>query len=435
MRRIYLESFAGLLILFALSMYAYQVIVLEMNPDYEYLLEEHKSAAVRNLLTELAVYEGHERTMDRLNEFVSHTAQTLETVNYGDLPASVKAYFDSEHREHANTFYDADRHLWMRLSDQSIFYHIHDDEATELRQAIAMDDNFLWGFIVAGFFCYSGALIWFLNRRVRKLERATLRFAEGDLSARAPEASKDRVGELNKCFNHMANKISNLITSNRSLTNAVAHDLRTPIFRIQWQAEILQDEELSDKQRSKIASIIEDTEEMEQMVNELLHFAKLERPETIIDRNSFDLNQELQNLINQRNDNVSLELNLHDGDCVITADQSLVKRAVSNLLSNAARYTQSKIAISTLCSDNSISIVIEDDGQGIDQKHWPYIFDAFYSADPSRHKASSGSGFGLAIVKSIAEKHHGQAKVETSPLGGAKFTLTLPKNSTGTDIH
>lgn len=434
MRRIYLESFAGLLILFALSISAYQVIVLELNPDYEYMLQTHEGAAFRDLLTELSVYEGKEKVLDKINQFVEHTAQTLETVNYADLPPSVKAYFSSEHPEHPHTYYDSERHLWMRLADQEVFYHIHDDDSTELRQAIAMDDNLLWGFILLGFFVYSGALIWFLNRRVRKLEKATLKFAEGDLSARAPEAGKDQVGALNKCFNHMANKIGHLITSNRSLTNAVAHDLRTPIFRIQWQAEILQDEELTEKQHSKIASIIEDTEEMEQMVNELLHFAKLERPETTIEQDSFDVNRKLSDLADKHREKVDIEVDVHEGACMVIADRSLIRRAVSNLLSNGARYAKSKIKLSTLCTETQVTIVVEDDGKGIAPEHWPHIFEAFYSAEPARNKASSGSGLGLAIVKSIAEKHHGQVTVEKSSLGGAKFVLTFPKQPDDSDI-
>lgn len=434
MRRIYLESLAGLLILFVMSMYAYQVIVFEMNPDYEYMLARHEGAALRELITEISVDQGKEKAYGLLNRYAEHTAHTLETVDYANLPQQVKEYFDSTHEEHPHTYFDHEYNLWMQTTDHNLYYHLNDDDSTELRQAIDRDDDLVWGFIIAVFFVYSGCLIWFLNRRVRKLERATLRFAAGDLTARAPERSKDQVGTLNKSFNYMAKKIADLVTSNRSLTNAVAHDLRTPIFRIQWQAEILQDEALTPEQHNKIASIIEDTEEMETMVNELLHFAKLERPETKIQQETFDLNQVLSTLSTKRTSDLSVSLNTHPGDCMLTADKALIQRSVDNLLSNAFRYAKSTIEVSTQCSENDVAIIVEDDGKGIDQEHWPKIFDAFYSADPARNKATSGSGLGLAIVKMITEKHQGSAQVATSSLGGAKFILTFPRMPDNTDI-
>ncbi|RTZ17894.1 HAMP domain-containing protein [Vibrio aquaticus] len=429
MRRIYVESFVGLFVLFVLSMYAYKVIVFEMNPNYEYMLARHEGAALRELITEISADQGQEKALSMLNRYAKHTAHTLAIVDYVNLPQQVKAYFDAPHEEHPHTYFDHEHHLWMQTADHSLYYHLHDDDSTELRQAIYRDDNLVWGFISAGFFIYSGGLIWFLNRRVRKLERATLKFAAGDLTARAPERSKDQVGTLNKSFNYMAKKIADLITSNRSLTNAVAHDLRTPIFRIQWQAEILQDETLTKEQHSKIVSIIEDTEEMEAMINDLLHFAKLEQPETQVQSEAFNLNQVLSTVSSTRNEGLDITVNTLKDGYVIIADKALVQRSVDNLLSNANRYAKSSIQVSTHCSKENISIIVEDDGEGIDPEHWPQIFDAFYSADPARNKATSGSGLGLAIVKMIAEKHQGSVQVGSSSLGGAKFTLTFPRVS------
>lgn len=102
----------------------------------------------------------------------------------------------------------------------------------------------------------------------------------------------------------------------------------------------------------------------------------------------------------------------------------MIKRALDNLLSNASRYAKSKIELSVVYGE-CVIITVEDDGNGIDEVHWPQIFDPFYSADPARNKSSSGAGLGLAIVKMVANKHKGSVKVEASELGGAKFVLSL----------
>ncbi|MDN3685736.1 HAMP domain-containing protein [Vibrio sinaloensis] len=81
-------------------------------------------------------------------------------------------------------------------------------------------------------------LVWRIKRRLNNLEQVTVAFANGDLHKRASEKNSIKLGTLNHSFNVMADKICDLINSNKSLTNAVAHELRTPIFRIQWQADI-----------------------------------------------------------------------------------------------------------------------------------------------------------------------------------------------------
>ena len=308
------------------------------------------------------------------------------------------------------------------------------DVESSLRKAIAFDDDLLWGFILAGFFIYTSVFIWFLSRRVRVLEEATVKFAQGNFNSRAPTGSRYRVGSLNDSFNYMADKISDLITSNRSLTNSIAHDLRTPIFRIQWQAEMLQDESLTRVQHEKIASIIEDTEEMEQMVDELLYFAKVERPDTILNIEPIALRAYIEVLLNKLPNNHRNMVVLDVPEAmIIDADSALVKRLINNLLSNALRYVDQEVRLSANQDEDAIFIIMEDDGPGIPVEHWSAIFEPFYSADRSRNKSNTGFGLGLAIVKLIIDRHGGNICVGASSLGGAKFTIRIPRLSHLTD--
>ncbi|GLT19399.1 two-component sensor histidine kinase [Vibrio zhanjiangensis] len=433
MRRIYIEAFAGLLLLFTLSLTAYEILVYQINTDYDYILEDLEGAAFREVLMSISESQGEKEALTVLRDFINQTAKTLSVYPISKAPTEVRKYFSGD-RTHLYTYYDDEREFWFMLSSPDIIYRVKPDVESSLRKAIAFDDDLLWGFILGGFFIYTSGLIWFLSRRVRVLEEATVKFAQGDFNSRAPTGSRYRVGSLNDSFNYMADKISDLITSNRSLTNSIAHDLRTPIFRIQWQAEMLQDEELTQAQHDKIASIIEDTEEMEQMADELLYFAKVERPDSILNIESIELQSYLTDLVSKLPSNHGnlVEVDVSDS-IVITGDSALIKRAIGNLLSNALRYVERKIRLSAQQDLNDILIFVEDDGPGIPVEHWNVIFDPFYSADPSRNKSSTGFGLGLAIVKLIIDRHGGEIHVGVSSLGGAKFTLRIPHLSASPD--
>lgn len=427
MRRIYLESLIGLLVLFTASIFAYEYIVYQLNPDYDYALEEKEGEAFRDMVLSIYQHQGKQAAIDIMERYVEQTAKTLFIFTSAEVPKDVSEFFAHNH-SHTHVYYDEERRFWFTLVEPDVVFYISPDLETEIRKAIEFDDDMLWGFILAGFSIYSLCLIVFLSRRVRLLENATVKFAQGDFNVRAPTQGRDAVGTLNSSFNYMAEKISNLITSNCFLTNAVAHDLRTPIFRIQWQAEMLQDQQLTQQQHDKITSIIEDTEEMERMVDELLYFAKMERPETELALETISLAPFSQQLIARIPNSRAIPIRLSTSPQLeIDADRALLNRGVTNLLTNAVKYAHSEIQMSLSEQQQHIVITIEDDGKGIAREHWPSIFQPFYSADASRNKEISGFGLGLAIVDLIVKKHRGHVEVGKSILGGAKFTILLPK--------
>ncbi|OAJ96275.1 ATP-binding protein [Vibrio bivalvicida] len=426
MRRIYLESSVGLLIWFMVSIFSIDYVIYQLNTDYDNVLQERKGEAFQRLILSIYENQGKENTLDTLERYVETTAEKLIVFKADEVPEEVANYFDSDSK--VNVFFDVERSFWFKLAEPDVVFHIMPDSETELRRAIEIDDITSFGFILAGFFVYSLCFIWFLGRRVRLLEDATVKFAKGDFNVRAPLQSGKALGSLNRSFNYMADKISNLITGNRFLTNAVAHDLRTPIFRIQWQAEMLQDQEMSQAQHDKIASIIEDTEEMERMVDELLYFAKMERPETQLNIEQLNLigflSEVVQRIPNSRNINIGVNI---EKNVELSADRSLLKRGIVNLLSNAIKYAESEVYLTVIESEQQVVIKVEDDGRGVPPEHWPSIFQPFYSVDASRNKESSGFGLGLAIVELIVKRHQGRIEVGQSALGGAQFTLTFPK--------
>ncbi|WP_428776226.1 ATP-binding protein [Vibrio sp.] len=426
MWRIYLEAFLGVILAFVLALFSYELTIYQLTTDYDFVLDDYEAEALHALIYPTYRDSGVKAAEEAMQNYTYTTRQEFTPVLRSAVPIDI--LFEFQRHPDRMVIFDDDRALWFRFDQTSKIYRITEDEDTPLRRAIFRDDNVVWLFFLAGFSVYCAILIWFISRRARALEKCTLAFAEGDLSVRAKTSSAVAVGTLNKSFNLMADRISNLISANRMLTNAVAHELRTPIFRMQWQADMLAGTQLTPKQQQLVNDIIDDADEMGDMIEELIYHAKMERPETTIEYSDVTIAPWLldQQSKWQRDCDKAIVIDCQSDLLTAPLDASLFKRALDNLVRNAMRYAQSQIRVQVSEEHQQIVFRVEDDGIGVDEKDWPHLFDAFYSADKSRNKATSGFGLGLAIVKQIVKKHGGTAEVSRSVLGGAKFSLSVP---------
>ena len=190
----------------------------------------------------------------------------------------------------------------------------------------------------------------------------------------------------------------------------------------------------SQEYREVLESSLEEFSRLSRIIDSLLFIARAESPETRIQATDLDVRKELEGVVEFHNavaQEQEVEITCH-GDGTVHADPVLFRQAVSNVLSNALRYTPGagKIAISVDRPDSQwVSVSVADAGVGIDPEHLPKIFDRFYRVDRSRSRHPQGTGLGLAIVKSIMSLHGGTATL-TSTLGkGTMVTLRFP--STG----
>ncbi|PMJ91705.1 ATP-binding protein [Vibrio sp. 10N.261.55.A7] len=432
MRRIYLESIVGLISCFILSLFLYEVTVYQLNTDYDYVLDDYEAQAYQELVDNIAINQGLEAAHEAMDKFVATSRSKVTAFSSNDaLPDNVANYF----AEYADkmVYHDEERLLWFRLTDSSKTYLYEPDEQSFVRQKIELESNLIWGFFLFGFLLYGFGHLFIIFRRVKRLEQATLRFSEGDFSARADISGGKTIGSMGQTFNLMAERISQLIDSNRSLTNAVAHELRTPVFRIQWQAEMLKDSALDSEQNTKVDSIIEDTEEMEQMVDELLHFARFERGKMDLELETVQLDDYLNQAIKRwgKESDLKIDSRVHRADSqqtfLLNADKKLLGRALDNLVRNALKFAESKVLIETKAGKDVVSISVHDDGPGVSIEHRSHLFDPFYIADKARSKAKSGHGLGLSIVDKICEQHNASIEVSDSEhLGGALFKISFP---------
>lgn len=272
-----------------------------------------------------------------------------------------------------------------------------------------------------------------LQSKLKRIEFGATKLGEGDFSARVSEKGKHRVGRLNHSFNRMAERLERLILGHKSLTNAVAHELRTPVSRIRFQLDMLYEETDAGQRDEYMYGMSDNINELTDLVDELLTYARFDREAPAIDMHPHSLHQSLINVVAAAEIDSSIHVNYDDRWVQADPEQQFLpfepkylERAVGNILSNAQKYSRSKVQISVRRTADECTVVIDDDGPGIPEEDRVEIFEPFRRLDNSRTRSTGGHGLGLAIVKQIAEWHSGSVRIEQSPLGGARFSLVWP---------
>jgi len=191
-------------------------------------------------------------------------------------------------------------------------------------------------------------------------------------------------------------------------------------------------ENLSSQQLRYLEIIKGETDKLDVMVNELAEFSRLEEGQLNLDINSISLDKLLIELVETYHPlvaerGVELHLDLTGNSAIIQADEARLRRAFTNLLDNALKFSEQSGTITIRIKENSNEwiILVKDEGIGIEPEELPYIFGAFFRG--KRTEYVEGSGLGLAIVKAIVEGHGGRVVVESEPGKGATFMIHLPK--------
>ena len=276
-------------------------------------------------------------------------------------------------------------------------------------------------------------LIWVRPhwRDLEVLRAAANRFGTGDFAARAAVSKRSNVRELAEHFNHMAERTQQMIAAQRELTNAVSHELRTPIARLAFEIDLLANVDDEPARGQLLDEMRDDLRELEDMVSELLTYARLEHPQLKLVAESVDAQNWLASVVGA----LALEAEANGIECHIVADAvatiyiepRFMARAVLNLLRNAIHYAQRRVELHIqFFAAGEYELWVDDDGPGIPAADRERIFEPFTRLDESRNRATGGVGLGLAIVRRIAEWHRGGITVTDSPLGGARFILRWP---------
>lgn len=280
---------------------------------------------------------------------------------------------------------------------------------------------------VAGFF-----IVRPLVKKLRVQEAILAEIADGNLSARVDVKGKDALGRLSQRLNSMADRIQELLGSQRQLIQAVSHEMRTPTARIGFALEMLAESKTEEERQRRIDSLNEDLADMDALLEELLTFLRFEDGAQELSLESLDLLSMISET-ERRVQRFRPELNISsqaypEGTTRLEAPVSrkYFPRVLENLLMNAMRHAKSQVAVQLIQRDSQVEIHVDDDGSGVPDEQAARIFEPFVRLDPSRDRQTGGTGLGLAITKRIIDQHQGTITVSRSPLQGARFTILLP---------
>lgn len=282
--------------------------------------------------------------------------------------------------------------------------------------------GYLWllGMVAVAVALGSYPIVRRLTLRLEELRRGVERWGEGDLGARVKEHGNDEVAFLARRFNHAAERVETLVKSHKSLLANASHELRSPLARIRMGLELM-DPEPSPRARDEITRNIA---ELDQLIDEILLASRLDARES--DIGTFEA-VDLTGLAAEEASRAGAELDLAQAQqsVVVHGVAKLLRRAIRNLLENARRYSNGPVDISVVRQGKRAVVRVCDRGPGVPPAERERIFEPFYRMRGASEREGS-VGLGLALVRSITQRHHGTVHCEDNPGGGACFVLDLP---------
>ena len=277
--------------------------------------------------------------------------------------------------------------------------------------------------------------MWFARRLARPLDQlaaAARRFGAGDTAARAQLVRDDEVGDVGRAFDEMADRTAAVLHSQRQLMGDVSHELRTPLARIRVALELAAEDPIA--ATDVLADVGADLDEIDQLINDLLTTARLDGDHAKLDREATSVTELVDRATRRfttRHPGRRLERTPDDAqgdDRPIRCDPVLLRRALDNLLDNAAKYSEADTPVQLAVHPNGRSIAFEivDRGIGMSAAELERAFTPFWRADGSRTRKTGGVGLGLALARRIARAHGGDVTLASHPGQGTTARLEVP---------
>lgn len=260
-----------------------------------------------------------------------------------------------------------------------------------------------------------------LTRRLKALRDGVEAFGQGQLQERVAVEGKDEVAELAASFNQAAQRIEDLVTSNRSLLANASHELRSPLARLKMAVSIMGD--MPPERAAQLKDEIhQDIRELDALVEEVLLASRLDARSDLL-RQPVDL----LGMVTEEASRVGaqVEATPEMSQQGYQADERLLRRAVRNLLENAKRYGGPEIVLELALRQGGIEISVNDHGPGVPEDQRERIFEPFYRL-PGHAEHAGGVGLGLSLVRQIAQRHGGSVRCEARADGGSRFVIALP---------
>lgn len=271
---------------------------------------------------------------------------------------------------------------------------------------------FLVSAVVVGVAAYP--VVRNLTRRLDTVRRSMESWGSGTLSSRAILGGSDEIAIVARTFNQAADRIEALVTSQKALLANASHELRSPLARLRMATEMF---EVNPSASTK-AEILRNLAELDELVGEILLKSRLGSAQP------FPLDQPIDLLALAAEEAASIGAEVEGSSTIVTGNERLLRRAIRNLLQNAARHGRPPIEISIIRHGELATICVRDHGDGLKPAERDRIFEPFFRPE-GRSESDGGWGLGLALVAEIAELHGGRASVAANIAPGACFVIDI----------
>lgn len=259
------------------------------------------------------------------------------------------------------------------------------------------------------------------ERRLQRLAEAAAALGDGRWVTRVEDTQRDAIGDVGRAFDSMAGRIETVVERQRELFAGVSHELRTPLARLLFLLEELEDSDDAGARARHVARASASVDEINALVAELLALARADASPPELQR--VDLREAVERALEAVPALDGLKVTT-EGDASAMADTELTHRSLTNVLSNAARYAESEVAVTIADQPRGPMILIDDDGPGIPARDRERVFEAFTQLDASRGQRGA-AGLGLAIVARSMAAQGGAASASETSLGGVRITLAF----------
>jgi two-component system, OmpR family, sensor kinase len=389
---------------------------------------EPQAALVQNMVDRLSLRQGQELT-DRVNRIGKRLRGRLTLYDTkGNMVRSTAEVLRPATSAELDTLQTEKWALsWRRIVVRS-------DDGTMIGVYQPNSPGFPWGFVLplgAGVLLVVGAAtLWFSRRLVSPmstLATTARRFGEGDVEARARLHREDELGDVGRAFDQMAERTSAMMSAQRQLMADVSHELRTPLARIRVALELAAEDPVAAK--DVLSDVGTDLDEIDQLIEDILTTARLDGDRAVVKREPISVGELADRAAARfaaRHPGRELEKIVDDSEHAIECDPLLLRRALDNLLDNAAKYSQAAVKFTVQPNGKQIVFQIVDRGVGMTAEELARAGTPFWRADTSRARRTGGVGLGLALARRIARAHGGEVSLDSAPGRGTTARLQIP---------
>jgi len=289
--------------------------------------------------------------------------------------------------------------------------------------------------IVAAAVMLISVLLWIplvrnITGPLARMTRAAEEIARGGFDVRINEARADEIGRLASAINHMTSRLCGFVKGQKRFLGDVAHELGSPIARIQIGLGILE-HRVDTTNRKQVADVMEDVTHMSNLVNELLSFSRAEMDTAKVMLKTIELLPVLERAVQRESMPETEIITKIDPKIRVIADPELLARALANIIRNAVKYAgdAGPIQVSAIRKGSKIEIQVKDSGPGVTDDLVEQLFEPFFRPEPSRDRCSGGVGLGLAIVKTCVETCKGTVSARNLKPKGFAVTITLTSDT------